>query len=83
MQRITGKLAKNQKRIREASIRLTVLYFLLQKIHFTDPLQPLLEYRSVLSRKTSYQENGNFSAKVQNALSFPLYCPFLVKHMPT
>ena len=32
-------------------------------MHFTDPLQPLPEYRSVLSRKTSYQENGNIQQK--------------------
>ena len=70
MQRNTGKSAKNQKRIRWNKLGLTVVYSLLQKMHFTDPLQPLPEYRSVLSRKTSYQENGNIQQKCKKRSVF-------------
>ena len=64
----------NQQRTKnesgETNIGLTVVHSLLQKIHFTDPLQPLPAYRSVLSRKTSYQENGNIQQKCKKRSVF-------------
>ena len=51
-------------------------------MHYTDPLQPLPEYRSVLSHKTSYQENGNIQQKWKTRSVF-LFMSILIKRMPT